>query len=103
MTKAIFDTGTMLLKATGHDDRSARSIIGRWRKTYSDGSVLTALSRCEAMEPPASEPIEWITKALQAEQHRAAGQAPPSPQSQRASVSEIGARLASGQKRIAHG
>ncbi|EHJ62800.1 hypothetical protein NSU_0312 [Novosphingobium pentaromativorans US6-1] len=90
----IFRTGLTILKATGHDDRNARSIIGRWRKTYSDGSVLAVLARCQTAQP--SNPVEWVTKALQAEQQRAAGQAPqPMEQRpQRAAVSEIGAEIA---------
>ena len=100
----IFRTGLAILKAAGHDDRQARSIIGRWRKTYSDGSVLAVLARCQSAQP--SNPVEWITKSLQAEQQRAAGQAPEPQQQrpQRASVREIGMRLASAEeKRIAIG
>ena len=100
----IFRTGLAILKAAGHDDRNARSIIGRWRKTYSDGSVLAVLARCQTAQP--SNPVEWITKSLQAEQQRAAGQAPEPQQQrpQRASVREIGMRLAgSEEKRIAIG
>ncbi len=65
LTKSVWDTGKAILKAAGHDDRSAGSIIGRFRKTYSDSHVLVVLSRCQAEQP--SEPIEWITKALQSE------------------------------------
>lgn len=72
ITKAVWDNGKMILKAAGHDDRSAGSIIGRFRKTYSDSQVLTVLSRCQAEQP--SEPVEWITKALQGERARASGQ-----------------------------
>lgn len=70
--KAIFDTGKAILKAAGHDPRHAGSIVGRWRKTYSDSQVLTVLARCQAEQP--SEPVEWITKALQFEQRQAQGQ-----------------------------
>lgn len=70
--KAIFDTGKVILMDAGRTDRDAGSIIGRWRKTYSDSSVLTVLSRCQAEQP--SEPVEWITKALQFEQRQASGQ-----------------------------
>jgi hypothetical protein len=69
--KAIFDSGKAILKAAGHDERQAGSIIGRFRKTYSDSQVLAVLSRCEIERP--SEPVEWITKALQHET-RANGQ-----------------------------
>lgn len=73
ITKAIWDSGKAILKAAGHDDRQAGSIIGRFRKTYSDSQVLTVLSRCQTEQP--SEPVEWITKSLQAEARQASGQA----------------------------
>ncbi|WP_132384855.1 helix-turn-helix domain-containing protein [Novosphingobium sp. PhB165] len=98
---AIFRTGLKLLMASGHKEPAARSIIGRWRKTYSDGTVLAVLARCQTAQPAPSSPIEWITKALQAEQQRAAGQA-PQPQHQteeRASVREIGMDLAARKRR----
>ena len=101
---AIFRTGVTILKAAGHDDRQARSIIGRWRKTYSNGTVLAVLANCQNTQPPPSSPVEWITKALQAEQQRAAGQA-PAPQEtrpERASVSEIGAQIAARKQRERH-
>ncbi len=65
VTKSVWDTGKAILKAAGHDDRQAGSIIGRFRKTYSDSQVLIALSRCQIEQP--SEPLEWLTKALQSE------------------------------------
>jgi hypothetical protein len=72
MTKAIFDSGVLILTADGERDaRAARSIIGRWRKGFSDSIVLTTLSRCQSEQP--SEPIEWMPKALQLEARKAAG------------------------------
>lgn len=73
VTKAIWDSGKAILKAAGYEDRQAGSIIGRFRKTYSDSQVLIALTRCQAEQP--SEPLEWLTKTLQSEsrhdrQHR---------------------------------
>lgn len=65
MTKAVWDNGKMILKAAGHDDRQAGSIIGRFRKSFTDSQVLVALSRCQIEQP--SEPVEWLTKTLQAE------------------------------------
>lgn len=70
--KAIFDTGVTILTASGRNDREARSMLGRWRKEYSDSEVLTALSRCQVERP--SEPVEWVTKALQSERNRQNGQ-----------------------------
>lgn len=71
-TKSMWDTGKAILKAAGHDERQAGSILGRFRKTYSDSEVLTVVSRCQIEQP--SEPVEWITKALQAERNKANGQ-----------------------------
>lgn len=65
ITKAIWDNGKLILKAAGHDDRQAGSIIGRLRKTYSDSQVLVALSRCQIEQP--SDPVGWLTKTLQSE------------------------------------
>lgn len=97
--KTIFRTGVEILKAGGHDDRQARSIIGRWKKSYSEGSVLAVLARCQIAQPEA--PVEWITKALLVEQQRAAGREPAPQQQhpQRASVSEIGAEIAARKQR----
>lgn len=69
--KAIFATGRSILKAAGHDDRHAGSIIGRWRKQYGDPAVLTALSRCQVEQPEV--PVEWVTKALQHQENRSSG------------------------------
>lgn len=70
--KSIFDTGVAILTVSGRTDRQARSMLGRWRKDFSDSQVLTALSRCQVERP--SEPVGWITKALQAERNKANGQ-----------------------------
>lgn len=66
VTKAIFDTGVMLLSDAGHDARKARTIIGRWRKDHKDAAVLSAISRCQ-QAGDISSPLEWITKSLQME------------------------------------
>lgn len=95
ITKAVWDNGKTILKAAGHDDRHAGSIIGRLRKTYSDSQVLTVLSRCQAEQP--SEPVEWITKALQAERSRAAGQT--NGYAQRPTTRDLGMQLAERRQR----
>lgn len=64
MTKAIFDSGVVLLCRNGRPERESRSVIGRWRKTYNDSQVLTVLARCP---DNVSEPLEWVTAALQQE------------------------------------
>lgn len=67
----VFSAGRQILKASGHDDRQAGSIIGMWRKTYSDSTVMDVLARCDAERPEV--PLEWITKALQATRGNSAG------------------------------
>ncbi|WP_305096461.1 DUF1376 domain-containing protein [Croceibacterium aestuarii] len=69
--KIIFDTGVRQLAVSGKRDAEARSIIGRWRKQFGDSIVLAVLPRCEVERP--SDPLEWISKALQAEARKAAG------------------------------
>src|SRR4249919_1524331 len=44
--KMIFDLGIELLVAAGHKDREARSILGKWRRDFGDGAVLTSLLEC---------------------------------------------------------
>lgn len=75
VVKVIFDTGVAILAADGMPQPKSRSLIGRWRKDYSDGVVLTVLSRCGAEQP--SAPVEWITRALQSEERKAAAQRHP--------------------------
>ena len=58
--KELFDTGVSLLTAAGQTEKQARSLIGKWRKTSSDGEVLTALIDCRARA--VSEPVEWLEK-----------------------------------------
>jgi hypothetical protein len=99
----IFRTGLVILKAAGFDERKARSMIGRWKKEYSESTVLAVMARCQIARP--EQPLEWITKALRAEQQRAAGQA-PQPQDQRpqrAAVSDIGAEIAARRQREREG
>lgn len=94
ITKAIFDTGVSILTATGQDTRQARSIIGRWRKDYTDSEVLTVLSRCP---PDVSSAVEWVPKALQTERARATGQANGTPRptfSGQGSTRDLGMEIA---------
>lgn len=64
IVKVIFDLGVSMLTASGHDLRSARSIIGRWRKDHSDSRVLEALTDCQSRR--ISNPVEWMPKRLTA-------------------------------------
>src|SRR3546814_4574343 len=58
----VFASGRQILKASGHSDREAGSIVGRMRKTYSDAVILDVLARCEAERPEVT--LEWIQAAL---------------------------------------
>lgn len=60
--KELFDLGVSVLKAAGHDERQARSLIGKWRKGGEDGEVLAALVECRTKG--ISNPVEWIPKRL---------------------------------------
>ena len=71
LAATLFRTGLSILMDAGHEERPARSIIGKWKKTYSDSVVLAVLARCQTQRP--EEPVEWIVKGLQAEAERAAG------------------------------
>ena len=61
--KLLFDTGVALLAET-MDAKSARSLVGRWRKDYGDGETMAALVDCR--DRNISVPVEWITKRLAA-------------------------------------
>lgn len=58
----VFASGRQVLKASGHSDREAGSILGRMRKTHTDAVILDVLARCEAERPEV--PLEWIQAAL---------------------------------------
>ncbi|WP_288804533.1 hypothetical protein [uncultured Novosphingobium sp.] len=96
LAASIFRTGLVILGEAGHAEQSARRMIGKWRKSYSTGSVIAVLASCQNQNPRPSDPIGWINGALQAEQLRAAGQTAyaQGPRDERASVSEIGASVA---------
>lgn len=68
LVKSIFDTGVAILTTAGVNEKTARSIIGRFRKDHSDSAVIAVLSKCQTERP--SAPVEWITRALQAEAQR---------------------------------
>lgn len=68
--KAIFDTGKSILADAGHSDPGG--MIVKWRRTYSDSIMLTALTRCLAEQP--EQPISWLSAALKAEARKSSGQ-----------------------------
>lgn len=68
VAKAVFDAGTALLIAeTNRPMAQCRSLIGKWRKQFGDGIVLTCLARAEAKQPKPSNIIEWMNGALEHE------------------------------------
>jgi hypothetical protein len=70
--KNLFDDGVRILGATGVAEKTARSLIGRWRaSTKNDDIVALAIATAEAQR--ISAPLEWIPKFLANRQ----GQAPP--------------------------
>lgn len=60
--KALFDDGIRVLKKAGSPEKSARSLIGRWRKDYGDDLVALAIAASESRS--ISAPIEWIPRYL---------------------------------------
>jgi hypothetical protein len=93
LAATLFRTGLVILQEAGHGERQARSIIGKWKKTYTDSVVLAVLARCQVTRP--DQPVEWITAGLQSEAARAAGQRVyHQDRPERASVRELGMRLA---------
>lgn len=47
-----------LVRRSGLDDRSCRSIIGKWLKDYGDEPVLAAMTQAEQENP--IDPVPWI-------------------------------------------
>lgn len=63
--KELFDLGVSILTGSGNSEKQARSLIGKWREGGKrDGEVLVALLECRSKA--ISEPVEWLTKRLQA-------------------------------------
>ena len=60
--KAVLDEGVRLLTASGCSERTARALIGKWRREKGDAATLAALR--EARAESITEPIAWITARL---------------------------------------
>jgi hypothetical protein len=55
----IFEEGLpWLVRRSGLDDRSCRSVIGKWLRDYGDDAVLAAMQQAEAENP--IDPVPWI-------------------------------------------
>ncbi len=62
--KAVFDSGVVILTASGMSDRNARGHIGRLRgRLKDDPTMLTILREAEIHQP--SEPAAWLTAAVE--------------------------------------
>lgn len=62
--KALFDDGVRILGSSGTVEKSARSLIGRWRRDFGDDLVALAIAAAESRS--ISEPVAWIPKFLAA-------------------------------------
>ncbi|WP_380873619.1 hypothetical protein ACFB49_42710 [Sphingomonas sp. DBB INV C78] len=60
---AVFASGVPFLVKSGLTDRNARSMLGRWRSTYTDGAVMDALSAAQAESP--SDAVAWMNRTLE--------------------------------------
>lgn len=93
MVRELFASGVAILAGAGVQERQARSIMGRWRKTYSDGALIAVLARCQVERP--SDPVAWLTKALQSEARQAKGMDHgPTEKFARPSTRSVGERVA---------
>lgn len=61
-TKAIFENGVTFLCRHGQSEQHARSIVGRWRKSYDDREIFEAFSA--ANRAGVIDPVPWITARL---------------------------------------
>ena len=63
--KAIFDRGVVFLRRHGMSDGSARSLVGKWRQSYSDQAIFQAFT--EAKKAGVTDPRSYITAVLKGE------------------------------------
>lgn len=62
LVKVIFDEGLKVLLGSGHNERQARAIIGKWRKQSDDGAVVMAISN--AVKQGVTDPVSYIQACL---------------------------------------
>lgn len=62
--KAMWVRGVRLLTGAGSPEKSARSLLGKWRREYGEIAVMAAVLRCEA--EAASDPVAFVTATLTA-------------------------------------
>lgn len=58
----LWSVGLQYLKANGVPEKSARGLLGKWRKNHGDGEALNAL--VQAQNGAVSEPVGWIEQRL---------------------------------------
>ena len=64
LAKVMFDEALAVLTRSGIVAKQARSVIGRWRKDFSDAHILEAVHECVNAKKPPVEPVSWITQNL---------------------------------------
>lgn len=99
LTKAVFDTGLAILRPVTPNPAKARKILGNWRQKFGDPAVISALARCEVERP--TDPIAWVTGALQFEQRKVASNGQATVASVRRVPAADGGNLAPGFQRRA--
>lgn len=62
IAEILWGRGLDYLKSTGLDDKQARSLIGKWRKTFGDDATVMAISGAQGL--CVMEPIQYITRTL---------------------------------------
>ena len=60
--KQLWDRGVAFLGRHGTQDKQARTIIGKWRKAYTDTDIFEAFSACS--KEGIIDPVPWITAKL---------------------------------------
>jgi uncharacterized protein YdaU (DUF1376 family) len=60
--KDLWDRGVAFLGRSGVNERQARSVIGKWRKAYTDTDIFNAFKDCS--KAGVVEPISWIEARL---------------------------------------
>lgn len=58
LASIIFTKGVDYLKASGVKDKSARSLLGKWRKEHGDGATIEALGK--AQREGAIDPVQYV-------------------------------------------
>jgi hypothetical protein len=60
--KQLWDRGVAFLGRHGTPDKQARTLIGKWRKAYTDTDIFDAFAACS--KEGIIDPVPWITAKL---------------------------------------